>query len=112
MKMQLRSDAETIIAAAIDAVKPDEAVERALASFVPGPGRTLLVAAGKAAWQMANAAVRVLGRVDGGVVVTKYGHVMGEIPGVVCCEGGQPLLFNVNLNYCFAAISCFKIPML
>ena len=91
MKMQLRSDAETIIAAAIEAVKPDEAVERALASFVPGSGRTLLVAAGKAAWQMANAAVRVLGRVDGGVVVTKYGHVMGEIPGVVCCEGGHPV---------------------
>ena len=91
MKMQLRSDAETIIAAAIEAVKPDEAVERALASFVPGVGRTLLVAAGKAAWQMANAAVRVLGRVDGGVVVTKYGHVMGEIPGVVCCEGGHPV---------------------
>ena len=31
------------------------------------------------------------GRVDGGVVVTKYGHAMGDIPGLVCCEGGHPL---------------------
>ena len=45
----------------------------------------------KAAWQMAAAAVRTLGRVDGGVVVTKYHHVKGDIPGVVCCEGGHPV---------------------
>ena len=25
------------------------------------------------------------------MVVTKYGHVRGEIPGVVCCEGGHPV---------------------
>ena len=40
---------------------------------------------------MAAAAVRTLGRVDGGVVVTKYHHVKGDIPGVVCCEGGHPV---------------------
>lgn len=40
---------------------------------------------------MAAAAVNTLGHVDGGVVVTKYGHVRGEIPGVVCCEGGHPV---------------------
>ena len=51
----------------------------------------LLVAAGKAAWQMAHAAVKFLGRVDGGVVVTKYGHVKGTIPGVDCCEAGHPV---------------------
>ena len=31
------------------------------------------------------------GRVDGGVVVTKYGHVKGTIPGVDCCEAGHPV---------------------
>ena len=51
----------------------------------------MLVAAGKAAWQMARAAVDVLGRVDGGIVITKYGHVKGAIPGVVCCEAGHPV---------------------
>ena len=91
MNQMLRADADTIITASIEAVKPDEAVQRALQSFTPKTGKTLLVATGKAAWQMANAAVKVLGRVDGGVVVTKYDHVKGEIPGVVCCEGGHPV---------------------
>lgn len=91
MNKILRTDADSIIAASIEAVKPDEAVQRALQSFRPGKGRTLLVSTGKAAWQMAYAAVKVLGHVDGGVVVTKYDHVKGEIPGVVCCEGGHPV---------------------
>ena len=91
MNQQLKADANAIIAASIEAVKPDEAVQRALQSFRPGTGRTLLVATGKAAWQMAYAAVKCLGKVDGGVVVTKYDHVKGEIPGVVCCEGGHPV---------------------
>ena len=66
-------------------------MRRALAQFRPGRGRVLLVAAGKAAWQMTHAAVEALSRVDGGVVVTKYGHVKGEIPGVICCEAGHPV---------------------
>ena len=28
---------------------------------------------------------------DGGVVVTKYGHVKGRIPGVNCYEAGHPV---------------------
>ena len=75
MDKVLRQDADRIISASLRAVLPDEAVGRALEEFVPGKGRTLLIAAGKAAWQMAKAAVEVLGRVDGGVVVTKYDHV-------------------------------------
>ncbi len=91
MDRQLHSDAGMIINAAIRAVLPDEAVARALEGFLPGPGRVLLVAAGKAAWQMARTAVAVLGKVDGGIVITKYGHSRGNIPGVVCCEGGHPV---------------------
>ena len=91
MNQVLRADANAIISASIEAVKPDEAVQRALQSFRPGKGKQLLVATGKAAWQMAAAAVRCLGQVDGGVVVTKYDHVKGAIPGVVCCEGGHPV---------------------
>ena len=91
MEQQLRQDADRIIRESLRAVLPDEAVRRALREFSPRGGRTLLVAAGKAAWQMARAAVEALGRVDGGVVVTKYGHVGGEIPGVRCFEGGHPV---------------------
>lgn len=92
MRQDLRKDADQIIQASLHAVLPDEAVARALADFKPGEGgRTMLVAAGKAAWQMAAAAVKTLGAVDKGIVVTKYDHVMGEIPGVVCFEAGHPV---------------------
>ena len=91
MNPTLRRDADAIIRSSLNAVLPDEAVRRALKAFAPKGGRVLLVAAGKAAWQMAHAAVEALGRVDGGVVVTKYGHVKGEIPGVTCCEAGHPV---------------------
>lgn len=91
MNPTLRRDADAIIRSSLNAVLPDEAVRRALKAFAPRGGRVLLVAAGKAAWQMAHAAVEALGRMDGGVVVTKYGHVKGEIPGVTCCEAGHPV---------------------
>ena len=91
MDQQLRNDANAIIRSSINAVKPDEAVSRALAgkNF---SGRVVLVAAGKAAWQMAKAAHDCLGsRIDAGVVVTKYEHVMGPIANFVCCEAGHPV---------------------
>ena len=91
MDQQLRNDANAIIRSSINAVKPDEAVSRALAgkNF---SGRVVLVAAGKAAWQMAKAAHNCLGsRIDAGVVVTKYEHVMGPIANFVCCEAGHPV---------------------
>ena len=91
MNTRLRTEADAITAASIRAVQPDAAVRRALTgqSF---PGRVLLVAAGKAAWQMAKAAKDFLGdTVEQGVVVTKYGHVMGELTGIVCCEAGHPV---------------------
>ena len=91
MDQTLRADAEAIVRDAIAAVLPDEAVRRALADLTPGPGRLLLVAAGKAAWQMARAALDALPRVDGGVVVTKYDHVKGALPGVACYEAGHPV---------------------
>ena len=91
MNAALRRDADVILRSSLNAVLPDEAVRRALRDLRPGKGRVLLVAAGKAAWQMAHAAVETLGRVDDGVVVTKYGHVKGEIPGVTCYEAGHPV---------------------
>ena len=90
MKEPLRQTADQIISASIQAVLPDAAVQRALRDFRP-EGRVVLVAAGKAAWQMAHAAVAVLGRVEDGVVITKYGHVKGVIPGVRCYEAGHPV---------------------
>ena len=86
MNKQLRDHADQIVREAIAAVQPDAAVQRALAGR-KFPGRVLLVAAGKAAWQMAKAAYDCLGdRIDGGVVVTKYDHVKGPIGNFICCE--------------------------
>ena len=87
----LRSHADAIISASIKAVLPDEAVKRALEGR-EFPGRVLLVAGGKAAWQMAKAASNFLGdRIENGVVVTKYDHVMGPIANFTCCEAGHPV---------------------
>ncbi len=87
----LRTDAEAIARGAIEAVRPDAAVKRALEK-VTFSGDIYLVAVGKAAWQMADAAVRCLPRpVKQGIVVTKYHHVKGTIPNVVCYEAGHPV---------------------
>ena len=91
MDLKLRADANAIVSASIKAVQPDEAVSRAL-SGQNFAGRVVLVAAGKAAWQMAKAAYDCLGdRIDNGVVVTKYDHVMGPIGNFTCCEAGHPV---------------------
>lgn len=87
----MRQKADQIIKESLEAVMPDHAVEKALQNFQASGGRTILVAAGKAAWQMAAAAVRVLGCVDDGIVITKYNHVKGKIPGVECREAGHPV---------------------
>ena len=91
MNQLLRSHADQIIKEAIAAVQPDAAVQRAL-SGREFPGRVLLVAAGKAAWQMAKAAADCMGdRIEKGVVVTKYNHVMGPIATYDCFEAGHPV---------------------
>ncbi len=91
MDIRLRQDAGAIVEQAIRNVLPDEAVRRALRgrSF---PGRVLLAAVGKAAWQMARAAAGCLGeQLEKGVVVTKYGHVKGDLPRCLCLEAGHPV---------------------
>ena len=87
----LRSHAEQIVKSAIGAVLPDEAVVRALEGKT-FPGKVILVAAGKAAWQMANAAWSVIGEsITSGIVITKYDHVKGPIGNLLCLEAGHPV---------------------
>lgn len=91
MNVNLRNDAEQIIRGAIRAVCPDEAVRRALEN-VRLTGRVYLVATGKAAWQMAAAALTHLKtEIHAGIVVTKYDHIMGQLPGIRCFEAGHPV---------------------
>ena len=90
--MSIHQDAQTIIQQALQACLPDQAVRRALEQKDFGPGKLCLVAAGKAAWQMASCAADLLGdRLQAGVVVTKHGHSMGNIPHCAIWEGGHPV---------------------
>lgn len=90
--MTLREDADFIIKEAIRHVLPDEAVRKALEGKAFGQGKLYLVAAGKAAWQMAKTAGMLLGdRLEKGVVITKYDHVMGELQRISCYEAGHPV---------------------
>ena len=108
MNKALRQDADEIIKSALRAVRPDEAVTRALRDIAPR-GRVRLVAAGKAAWQMAKTARDCLGsRIERGVVVTKYGHVMGPIEGVDCYEAGHPVPDENSFRGTQAALDLVK----
>ena len=90
--MNLRSDADGIIQESLAAILPDAAVEKALRGHAFGTGRIVLVAVGKAAWQMARAAADELSsRIDRGIVITKYGHIKGDIPNITCREAGHPV---------------------
>ena len=90
--MTLRQDAAYIIDAALKSAMPDTAVEKALKDFEIPKGKLVLVAAGKAAWQMAKTASDILGdKITCGAVVTKYDHVNAEIPGLECYEAGHPV---------------------
>jgi len=90
--MTLRNDAEQIIKHALHAAQPDTAVKKALKQADFGTGRLILVAAGKAGWQMAKAAVDVLGdRLSCGVVITKYEHSKGPLNGMEIFEAGHPV---------------------
>ena len=90
--MQLRFDANAIMQAALASALPDNAVCAALDQADFGTGKLVLIAAGKAAWQMAKAAADRLGdRIDSGVVVTKYDHSKGPIPPLDIYEAGHPV---------------------
>ena len=89
----MNQDAKHILDAALRDALPGAAVGQALdqIAFQPG-GRLILVAAGKAAWEMARAAhERLGGRIDAGVVVTKYDYSRGPLGSLEIYEAGHPV---------------------
>ena len=90
--MIIQEEAMQIIRTALHEARPDEAVKRALKELPDVSGRIILVAFGKAAWSMSEAAESVLqDRISEGICITKYGHVQKEIPQVQCYEAGHPV---------------------
>lgn len=90
--MNLRYDAQLIIDAAITAALPDHAVKNALEGENFSGGKVLLIAIGKAAWTMAEAASNILkDQINDGIVITKYNHSKGELPHIHIYEAGHPV---------------------
>ncbi len=105
--MGLREDADRIIAAALRDALPDVAVRRELERLPEEEGRLVVVAIGKAAWQMAAAACDTLGeRIDRGVVVTKYGHLRGKLTRLALYEAGHPVPDENSYRAAQAALDC------
>lgn len=93
MNTTMRQDAQMIIDHAIASALPDQAVTKALHSLPPITGNIIIVALGKAAWQMSKAASDALkDRQYRGICITKYGHIQGEIKGFDLFEAGHPLV--------------------
>lgn len=88
---RVREDAFKIIEESIKAVLPEEAVIRALEKKT-FEGKVVVIAIGKAAWNMAKATKDTLGaKVSKGVVITKYKHSKGAIEGLEIIEAGHPI---------------------
>ena len=89
----MKNDAKKIILDAIQASLPDEAVKKAIChKNFKLEGKVIVIAVGKAAWNMAKAAAENLShKIDIGIVLTKYNHAQGEIPGFTILEAGHPL---------------------
>lgn len=89
----LLQDARKILLDAVHASLPDEAVKKAiLGKQFSFSGKVIVIAIGKAAWNMAKAAAdNIPHSIDCGIVLTKYDHSQGEIPGFSIWEAGHPL---------------------
>ena len=92
----MRLDAEKIYTGAIRANLPENCVREGLSRFSLPQGKLIVVAVGKAAWKMAECAERIItgelgGKIDAGVVITKYDHSEGEIPNFEIYEAAHPV---------------------
>ena len=88
---KMKADASVIYLTAIEEVKPDKAVRKAIASFSFPKGRLFLIAVGKAAWQMARTAAELIQPYKG-IVISKYDHILKPMEGIDCYEAGHPIL--------------------
>lgn len=84
------NDVQQIAMNAIRSCLPEEGVKKALKDL-DLKKEVCLVAVGKAAFSMAKAASEVLS-IKEGILITKYGHIEGQIDHVACYEAGHPLV--------------------
>ena len=102
----MQNDAMLMVKNIIDDNMPGTAVENALRTH-QFSGNIHMVAIGKAAWTMAKAASDFLGdKLKKGIVVTKYEHAMGDLPGCDIYEAGHPV---ADENTIAATHECIKM---
>ncbi|MBO7364938.1 MAG: glycerate kinase [Lachnospiraceae bacterium] len=107
--MSLREDASYIIRQAVGSVLPGPGVSKALQEMQLPEGRLVVVAAGKAAYPMASAALKVLGnRIAEGLVVTVPGGIPAGLPIFTCMEAGHPIPDDRSFRAADTAISMVK----
>ncbi len=107
----LCADALAAAKGAVALSLPDAAVKATLAALPPADpnGKTVLVAIGKAAWQMAKAALDFLqDDTVTGVVVTKYGHAKGPLGRLTVVEAGHPVPDENSVRGAEAAMEAVK----
>ncbi|MCQ2401281.1 MAG: DUF4147 domain-containing protein [Lachnospiraceae bacterium] len=103
------NDAKLIIDNALKSAMPGNAVKKALSGMDLQCNELVLIAAGKAAWEMANAAYAELGTaVKRGVVVTKYDHSKGAIGNLDIYEAGHPVPDENSYKGTAAALEAVK----
>lgn len=80
-----------IVDGSIEKSLPDNAVEQELKNLPSNKGKKILIAIGKAAYQMAKTALESDIKFDDAVVITKYDHLSSDLEGAVCFEAGHPI---------------------
>ncbi|MBO8139131.1 MAG: glycerate kinase [Thermosipho sp. (in: Bacteria)] len=87
--MSLKNIAESIVKETIEEILPENLVKSKLKELNINE-EVYVLSIGKAAWRMAKAASEVL-KVKKGIVITKYGHSLGNIDGFDIFEAGHPI---------------------
>lgn len=87
----LYEDALSIADYAIKESLPKKAVRQTLSFFEKPKGKTLMIAVGKAAYTMAEAALEIID-IDSGLVVTKYNHSKQALKNTKIIEAGHPVM--------------------
>ncbi|BBE30295.1 D-glycerate 2-kinase [Tepiditoga spiralis] len=86
----MKKDALNIIKNSINDVLPNVSVENFLKDK-KFEGNIYTLAIGKAAWEMANSALKVLPKIKKGIIITKYKHSKGSIKNFDIYEAGHPI---------------------
>lgn len=104
MNEKLYNDANLIIKSSINSIQVDIAIKKCLSNYKKPKGKTILLAVGKAAYQMAKAVTDNI-PINEGIVITKYNHSKGPLNNIKIFEAGHPILDANTIKATKEAIS-------